>query len=44
MTTSFLKTLERAANIAAAIGLTALLFAAAPSMTQMISASHLFGA
>ena len=44
MTTTFLKTLERAANVAAAIALAAILLAAAPSMTSMISASHLFGA
>ncbi len=42
--TSFLKTLDRVANFAGAIALTAVLLAAAPSLTSMISASHLFGA
>ncbi len=42
--TRFLKTLDRVANFSGAIVLTAVLLAAAPSLTSMISASHLIGA
>ena len=44
MTTSFLKLIDRVANFSGALAITAVLLAAAPSMTAMISASHLFGA
>ena len=44
MTNTVLKIVERAANLVGALAITAVLLAAAPSMTAMISASHLLGA
>ncbi len=44
MTNTVLKIVERVANIAGALAITAVLLTAAPSMSAMISASHLFGA
>jgi len=42
--TTFLKGLERVANLAGAAVIAAALLAAAPSLTAMISASRLIGA
>ncbi|HEY2661567.1 MAG TPA: hypothetical protein VGI79_17745 [Caulobacteraceae bacterium] len=44
MTNTVLKIVERAANFAGALAITAVLLAAAPSMSAMISATHLFSA